>query len=340
MNKISKLRHVSRSGKLFSMQFQLIPIPYRNERRRQKILQSDPKKCVFMMGNKSSMILKNTMREMAKLRDVGMNKLYLQKNNNIQPFEDNSRLISRAKRDEAGFLCFASHNKKRPHNLVFHRFYEDQVLDVIELGVDEIETMEDFKNCMSIEIGQQPILMFQGDTFDMSEKHDKFRNMMIDFFRIKHLSEVNIVEANRIITFTAKGKEEAVLMQQFETSKINEALAGDHKIALREIGPRIKFDVRRYKPPSTDLWKAATKKIKLKTADEKRNIEKNELGQRIGKAFIQQQDLDTLALKKVKKRKTDDKEKADDLEAQIKKISQANNKQIHDEGDGMSDVSG
>jgi ribosome production factor 2 len=293
-----------------------------------------------MMGLKSSLKLKNSMREMAKMRDVGLSKLYLQKHNNILPFEDNSRLISRAQKHEAGFLVFASHNKKRPDNLIFHRFYENQVLDVLEMGVDEIQTMEDFKNCMSIEIGQQPILMFQGDCFDMSEKHEKFRNMMIDFFRIKTLSEVNIVECNRLIVFTSRNKDEPVLMQQFESGKINEALAGSSQIALREIGPRARLDIRRYTPPTKDLWKACMKKIKTKTMDEKRNIEKNELGQRIGKAFIQQQDLGTLALKKVRKRKMTEVKKDDenDLEKQIQKISAANNQQIHKDGN-LSEMS-
>ena len=320
---------------------------YRRDKRRQKILQTDPKHCVFMLGNKSSAKIKTTMREMAKMRDLGLNKLYLQKNNNIMPFEDNAKLISRAKRDDAGFLCFGSHNKKRPDNIVFHRFYHDQVLDMLEIGIDEIQTMEDFKNCMTIEYGVQPMLIFQGDTFEFSETHDKFRNMMIDFFRIKHLKEINIVEAKRLIVFTSTTKEEPILMQQFESGKINEALAGSQKIALREIGPRIKFSMRRWKPPTSDLWKASTKKLKVKTQDEKRNISKNELGQRIAKAYIQQQDLDTLALKKVKTRKADDNDNNDknqdpnDLETQIKKLtskSQNELKQLN-ENDNISEAS-
>lgn len=283
------------------------------------------------------------MRELAKLRDIGLSKLYLQKNNDINPFEDNAFLISRAQRDEAGFLCFASHNKKRPDNLVLHRFYENQVLDVLEMGIEEIETMEDFKNCMTIETGQQPILIFQGDGFELSEKHMRFRTMMIDFFRIKHLEEINIVEANRIITFTSKGVNDPIFIQQFETGTINEALAGDNKITLKEIGPRIKFSLRRHTPPNSDLWKAATKRLKpLKTVDEKHNITRNELGQRIGKAFIQQQSLDTLALKKVKKRKTNETGEGQDvtnLEEQIKKISTANNKLFRDQHDNNSDIS-
>ena len=98
--------------------------------------------------------------------------------------------------------------------------------------------------------------------------------------------------------------------------------------------------LRRYKAPNTDLWKTATKKIKVKTMDETRKIQRDDLGQRFGKAYIQQQDLGTLALKKIKRRKLDEEDEVevvDDLEAQIKKIS---NKQANNiEADAESDMS-
>jgi len=63
--------------------------------------------------------------------------------------------------------------------------------------------------------------------------------------------------------------------------------------------------LRRIKHADHESWKAATKvnKSKTKQINKKRNISHNELGQLIGKAYIQQQDLDTLALKKVKRKK-------------------------------------
>ena len=63
--------------------------------------------------------------------------------------------------------------------------------------------------------------------------------------------------------------------------------------------------LRRVKHADHESWKAATKvkKSKTKQINKKRNISHNELGQLIGKAYIQQQDLDTLALKKAKRKK-------------------------------------
>lgn len=229
----------------------------------------------------------------------------MHKKNEVLPFEDASYIEKVAYRHDASFVVFGNHNKKRPNNLIFHRLYDMKILDMLEVGIEDLKMMKDFSNCESVEVGQQPVIVFQGDAFDLSEKHIKFKNMMIDFFRIKHLQSVNILTTQRLVIFTAKTVEGNILMQQFESAKINEGLAGQNQIDIKEIGPRITMSLRRVKYPDNDTWKQATKvkKSKAKQEDKKRNISYNILGQRIGKAYIQQQDLGTLALKKIKRRK-------------------------------------
>jgi ribosome production factor 2 len=188
--------------------------------------------------------------------------------------------------------------------------FNHQILDMIEVGVEECKTMQEMGNCNFIEVGQQPILIFQGDAFDLSENHIRFKNMMLDFFRIKHLKNLNILEAHRVITFTAKTIEDGITMQQFEAGKITEGLSADANIDVKEVGPIIKMKIRRVRHPDNEQWKAATRimKSKKKALEKKRNITKNELGQRIGKAFIQHQDLATLGLRH-KRRKVREGEK-------------------------------
>ena len=179
--------------------------------------------------------------------------------------------------------------------------------------------MQEFKKSLSIEIGQQPLLFFQGDPFDVSEKHIKFKNMMLDFFRIKHLQSMNILAAQRIITFTAKTVEGQIVMKQFEAGTINEGLAGDGDIEITEIGPNIDMTLKRIKHADNDMWKSATKvsKSKKKQIEKKRNISHNELGQTVGKAYIQHQDLSTLALKKMKRRKGAEVEEGEEEDKEL-----------------------
>lgn len=42
------------------------------------------------------------------------------------------------------------HSKKRPHDLVLTRMFDGRVLDMIELGVDEVKEMSKFKVCPSL----------------------------------------------------------------------------------------------------------------------------------------------------------------------------------------------
>lgn len=284
--------------------------------RKEKILQKDPKHSLFIRGNKLSLPVKKAMHELDKMRDMFLTKCLLQKPNNILPFEDTSYIEHVAEQYDCGFVCFGSHNKKRPNNMIIHRMYNHQVLDMIELGVDNCMTMQEFKTKTMIETGQQPILIFQGDPFDLSEKHIKFKNMMIDFFRIKHLKNLNIIAAQRIISFTATSNEGNIILQQFQAGVINEGLAGDEKIDIEEIGPRMSMTIRRVKHADNDMWKSATKILRSKKQImmKKQNISTNVLGQKVGKAYIQHQDLGTLALAKLKRKKKVEKIQPDKKE--------------------------
>lgn len=317
-NPQEELEYFKEKAKAMAVEKKSKPLSHKVKKileRKESILQNDPKHTLFMKGNKCSQVVTNSMRELHKMRDMFISKCLLQKKNNIQPFEDASSIEFIADKNDAGFVCFGSHNKKRPNNMIIHRMYNHHILDMIELGINDCKTMQEFGNCETIETGQQPILIFQGDAFDLSENHIRFKNMMMDFFRIKHLQSINILTCQRIITFTAKAIDGNIEMQQFESGTVNEGLAGQGQIEVTEIGPKISMEIRRVKQPDRETWKIATRvrKSKLKLLEKKRNISYNELGQKIGKAYIQHQDLSTLALKKPMRKKVvagDDKNNA------------------------------
>jgi len=64
--------------------------------------------------------------------------------NKIRPFEDVSDLEHFSRKKDASLMLFASHSKKRPHNLVFCRLFDYQVLDLIEVGVTNFQSITDF----------------------------------------------------------------------------------------------------------------------------------------------------------------------------------------------------
>lgn len=74
-------------------------------------------------------------------------------------------------------------------------------------------------------------------------------------------------------------------------------------VPFREIGPSFKLRLRRDKMATFDLFKEACRQPKIRNVDKKRQAKNkftNALGETKAKVFIQQQDLDTLNLRKYK----------------------------------------
>ena len=65
----------------------------------------------------------------------------------------------------SGFTIIpGNHNKKRPHNIIMGRMYDYQLLDMVELGLENFKSLQEFKNS-KIASGSKPCLMFAGEPF-------------------------------------------------------------------------------------------------------------------------------------------------------------------------------
>ena len=71
---------------------------------------------------------------------------YTKRNLDIHPFEvgGETKLEHFARKSDCGLVVYANHAKKRPHNLTLGRFYDGQVLDLLELGVDAFRSIKEF----------------------------------------------------------------------------------------------------------------------------------------------------------------------------------------------------
>ena len=103
--------------------------------------------------------------------------------------------------------------------------------------------------------------------------------------------------------FTCKGDNEPIEFRQLECDNINETTVALKTVPFREIGPSFSMRLRRDKMAAHDLFKEACKKPKIRNPEKKKQ-DKNKfttaIGEQKGKVFIQQQDYDTLALRKFK----------------------------------------
>ena len=69
----------------------------------------------------------------------------LTKKNDIRPFEDINSLEFFSKKNDCSLFMVGSHSKKRPQNLILGRFFNYQLLDMVELGVLGYKSIEAFK---------------------------------------------------------------------------------------------------------------------------------------------------------------------------------------------------
>ena len=90
------------------------------------------------------------------------------------------------------------------------RTYDGHVLDMFEIGIQDFKSIVDFKPAVSVLGTHKPIMIFQGEQFETSEKHKRLKNLLIDLFTQGDLREGNIVEMKRVMLFTCKGDSEPI----------------------------------------------------------------------------------------------------------------------------------
>jgi ribosome production factor 2 len=123
------------------------------------------------------------------------------KKNQIHPFEDESSLEFFSQKNDASLIVVGTHSKKRPHNLVFARMFEHQVMDMMEIGVESATAMSQIKvhtltlfmymyqlyihyhvlQGAKCAVGMKPLMVFNGELFDTHDNYKNLNNMFTDF---------------------------------------------------------------------------------------------------------------------------------------------------------------
>jgi len=105
------------------------------------------------------------------------------------------------------------------------------------------------------------------------------------------------------MVFTCRGEKQHIEFRHLECEDISEATVQMQTVPFREVGPSFHMVMRRNKMATSELFKEACKKPKVHNVEKKKadkNKYTNVLGETKGKVFVQQQDLDTLGLRKFK----------------------------------------
>lgn len=126
----------------------------------------------------------------------------LQKRNEIHPFEDPTPLENFGRKMNASLFVMVNNSKKRPNNMTIGRLFEHTIMDIIELGIENYESLQKFK-VEKISSGVKPMLVFQGDLFENNHEFGRIKNLLIDMFQRESVKQIRLQGLEHVLSFTA-----------------------------------------------------------------------------------------------------------------------------------------
>ena len=286
----------------------------------------------------------------------------LTKNNEIVPFDDAGQqsLEFLTTKNDAALFALASHNKKRPNNLVMGRTFDRRILDMVELGIMQYRSMNDFPGLPKKRLGSKPLLQFVGDLWQSDINLKRLQNLLVDFYRGDPVDSMVLSGLDHVMVFTAaeasSGGLEAhpLIHQRTYYMKLKKDPQGGKAPVpyLTPSGPDMDFKVRvdifcfvlflllflmcclmeffwyfvqirRTQFASPDLWKMAMKQPTVNKAKKKKNQTTNLFGETIGRLHLEKQDIDKRQGKKSKALRLADKlEKSEEKAALENELGQ------------------
>ncbi|RIB05633.1 ribosome production factor 2 [Gigaspora rosea] len=290
-------------------------------KKREPKVEENVKTAIFVRGSTTSQVVNDALSDLCRLRRT--NSINFTKKNNVHPFDDDTSLNFYCSKNDASLFVIGSHSKKRPHNLVFGRMFDGQLLDMIEVGIEKAITMNEIKS-QKCSVGMKPLFIFNGDLFETSQVHKTFKNMMLDFFRGQNLESINISGLEYVISITATGSivdsdstapstSDGKIFFRVYTIQMTKSGQKAPRVELEEMGPSYDFKLRRTKFANEEVYKIATKVPKTLKPKKVKNIDVNEIGDKVGHIHVGRQDLGKLQTRKMKglKRMTEDDQTED-----------------------------
>lgn len=255
----------------------------------------NPKHTLFIKGKNTSEFGRLCLKELYQLKKPYT--VQLGKGNDVLPFENVTPIERFAKKYNASLFAFASHNKKRPNNIILGRLYDDQLLDMIELGIEQYRSLSEFVT-EKIAEGVKPCILFAGTQFEEVAELKRLQNLLVDFFQREKIDAVRLQGLEHVLIFTADS-ENKVYMRSYRII-MKKSATNTPRVELEEIGPSVDFKLRRTKLASADLYKLSCKQPKQLRIHKTKNISRDPFGTKLGRIHMTKQDIGKLQTRKMK----------------------------------------
>ncbi|KAF9782455.1 Brix domain-containing protein [Thelephora terrestris] len=283
----------------------------------------DPRTVIFVKGTHTGERLNTVMKDLMALKRPYS--VSFSKKNTIRPFEDHSSLEFWALKNDASIFVVGQNSKKRPDNLTFARIFDNRLLDMCEVGVENIVSMEQLKTPKSTP-GHKPLMHFSSELFDSHPRYTQLKTMLMDLFNGQVIDSVCLSGLEHVISVTVAPDTQDLISASSATLptvhvrtytfKMLPSGVKTPRVELTPMGPHFDLVLRRNREADEDLMKAALKRSKIAKKDtesglgkKRKNLEVDEMGDLRGRVHVGSQSLDKLQRKKVKALRGDDSER-------------------------------
>ncbi|CAG5116098.1 unnamed protein product, partial [Candidula unifasciata] len=284
------------------------------EKKEPKIIENT-KHALFLKGGNTSQTVSQVLKELHTLKKPCAT--IFSKKNMTRPFEDQSAVEFFSSKADCSLFMFGSHSKKRPNNIVIGRLFDGQVLDMVEFGVDKFVSMQEIR-AQKTPVGIKPCLVVSGEFFDENDDNKRLKNLFIDFFRGENVNKICLSGLEHVISIHAVNGKIYIRNYRVLLKKSGSRIP---RVELESMGPSLDLSMRRTRLASDDLFKRALKKPVEAKPKKKKNISRDDLGNKLGRIHMKTQDFDKLQARKLKglKRSAPKKNK-ENTEAKKQKI--------------------
>lgn len=243
---------------------------------------------LVLKGHKSSQVVNDVLKNISALQKP-YNKV-LSRKNDVLPFEDINSLEFLASKNDCSLFALGSHTKRRPHNLILGRLFDGHLLDMFEFGVDSFTAIEEFPGPKKM-FGSKPLMIFQGDQWDLDSQFIRLQNFLLDFFRSDKIDKISLKGVDHVLVCTVSDSKVFIRGYSVSFKKSGTKIPNVH---LAEMGPFLDLSVRRTNLGSDDMWKEACRKPKVIKPTKVKNVTSNAFGDKVGQIHMKKQNLDKM----------------------------------------------
>lgn len=260
------------------------------------------KNALFLRAARCSQVAQDLMRDLSIIKAPLVKRLT--RKNNLNPFDDDSKLEQFLSKFDTSLFCFGRSLKKRPHSIVLGRTFSGQILDMVELGIDgnSFKALSTKTALSPVAIGSKPMILFNGLAFQHHVDGVAMKNLFIDFFRGHEVDRVNLAGLDRVIVLTTGDESFSKIQLRHYAVSFVKSGSKTPNVSLQDIGPSVDFTFVRRTSAAAEVVNASRERPRKLEGKKRKNVEPGTLGRTMGRIHMRKQNLPDMALRKFTKR--------------------------------------